>query len=47
MAKSSKVYIVLCPRCNNRVFDTDYTDVEIKCPECKKVFDAKPEKKEG
>ena len=44
---SKKKYIVRCPRCNHRVFDADYDDVEIKCPECKKVFEVKLDKKAG
>ena len=45
MKKSSKVYIVRCPHCNHRVFDANYADIEIKCPECKKVFEVKMEKR--
>ncbi|WP_003514035.1 hypothetical protein [Acetivibrio straminisolvens] len=41
---SKKKYIVRCPHCNHRVFDAD---VEIKCPECRKVFEVKLEKKAG
>ena len=44
---SKKKYIVRCPRCNHRVFDADYADVEIKCPECKKVFEVKLDKRAG
>ena len=44
---SKKKFIVRYPRCNRRVFDADYADVEIKCPECKKVFEVKLEKKAG
>jgi phage FluMu protein Com len=29
------------------VFDADYADIEIKCPECRKVFEVKLEKKAG
>lgn len=45
MTKSSKVYIVRCPHCNHRVFDANYADVQIKCSECKKVFEVKLEKR--
>ena len=31
--------------CNHRVFDADYAGVEIKRPECRKVFEVKLEKK--
>jgi phage FluMu protein Com len=27
------------------VFDADYADVEIKCPECRQVFEVKLEKR--
>jgi phage FluMu protein Com len=47
MKKSKKTYTVRCPHCNHRVFDADYADVEIKCPECRKVFEVKLEKKAG
>ncbi len=47
MTKSKKTYTVRCPHCNHRVFDADYADVEIKCPECRKVFEVKLEKKAG
>jgi Zn-finger nucleic acid-binding protein len=47
MIKSKKTYIVCCPQCNHRVFGADYADVEIKCPECRKVFEVKLEKKAG
>ncbi len=47
MTKSRKMYIVRCPHCNHRVFDADYADVEIKCPECRKVFEVKLEIKAG
>lgn len=42
---SKKKYIVRCPQCYHRVFDADYADVEIKCPECRKVFEVKLEKR--
>ena len=38
--KKQNVYCEM-PRCNHRVFDADYADVEIKCPECRKVFEVK------
>lgn len=47
MIKSNKRYIVRCPHCNHRVFDTDYADFEIKCLECRKVFEVKLEKRAG
>ena len=47
MTKSNKMYIIRCPHCNHRVFDADFADVEIKCPECRKVFEVKLEKKAG
>jgi phage FluMu protein Com len=47
MTKSNKTYIVRCPHCDHRVFDADHADVEIKCPECRKVFGVKLEKKAG
>ena len=47
MTKTNKMYTVRCPHCNRRVFDADYADVEIKCPDCSKVFEVKLEKKAG
>ena len=47
MIKTNKKYTVRCSHCNRRVFDADYADVEIKCPDCSKVFEVKLEKKAG
>jgi len=47
MTKRSKMYTVRCPHCNRRVFDADYADIEIKCPDCNKVFEVKISAKAG
>lgn len=47
MPRTNKTYIVRCPHCKRRLFDANYADVEIKCPECKTIFEVKLEKRAG